>query len=623
MIAALQKARPEIGRELLNILQSAQLPASDTLLIHLINEISARPDKTILVLDDYHLADNPALDQAIVFLLNHLPPQLHIIITTREDPPFPLSRYRARKQMMELRAADLRFTPAEAGDFFARAVGQPLTAEQITLLEQRTEGWVTGLQLAALSLDDQRDVDRFVAAFDGSHHFILDYLVEEVLLRQTAERRRFLLQTSILDSLNGQLCAEVTEQSDARAILSDLERSNMFIIPLDDKRQWYRYHHLFAEVLRSHLLDEFDQTAVDQLHRRASRWFAAADQLQTAIEHALAGNDFSNAADLIETMWPIWHRENFRNEPFLEWLEKIPVEEIEKRPVLSTGYGWELLNGAQFIEAAQWLRIAAEGVERAKTAPDTITAVSADELAAVAAELAAAQAYWELAMGNVEATIEQAEKALRLHAPDDHIRRGPPASLLGLAYWNRGELEKGFKALSEGMNHFRSGGNLTFALSGTYGLADIRLAQGRLNQALAIYQDSLQLAEANLTRPQGLTELHMGLAEIYFEQGNKREMRRELERCIELGEILALPNWTYRMARLRARFCMAEQNWAEALDWLDEEESLFVPSPAAAMAPIAAVRARVAIAQGDLDRAQNWASKLFCDTPFSLGAWVL
>jgi LuxR family maltose regulon positive regulatory protein len=269
LVAALQTIAANIGKGMLAILQSPQPPPTEAILTALLNEITTIPDNFILVLDDYHIIDSKPVDQALTFLLEHLPLQMHLVIATREDPHLPLARLRARGQLTELRAADLRFTPAEAAEFLNRVMGLNLSAEDIAALETRTEGWIAGLQLAALSMQGRSDAASFIQAFTGSHRFVLDYLVEEVLQRQPEGIHSFLLKTAILDRLSGSLCDAVTGREDGKGMLETLERGNLFIIPLDDQRQWYRYRPLFAEVLQARLPDE-QPDQVFSLHQRAS-----------------------------------------------------------------------------------------------------------------------------------------------------------------------------------------------------------------------------------------------------------------------------------------------------------------------------------------------------------------
>ena len=324
LVAALQTIAPNIGEGVLGVLQSPQPPPTESILTALLNEITTLPDNFVLVLDDYHVIDAKPVDDALTFLLEHLPPQMHLVITTREDPQLPLARLRARGQLTELRAADLRFTPAEAAAFLNQVMGLNLSAEDIAALEDRTEGWIAGLQLAALSMQGREDVPGFIRAFAGDHRYIVDYLVEEVLQRQPERVRSFLLQTSILDRLNGPLCDAVTGQEEGNARLEALERGNFFVVPLDDKRHWYRYHHLFADVLSAHLLAEQpDQVAT--LHRRASAWYEQHGSAADAIRHALAAEDFERAADLVELAVPAMRRSR-QEATVLGWLKALPDE---------------------------------------------------------------------------------------------------------------------------------------------------------------------------------------------------------------------------------------------------------------------------------------------------------
>ncbi|MEZ4837504.1 MAG: hypothetical protein R2873_36815, partial [Caldilineaceae bacterium] len=298
LIAALQTVAPAVGDGLADALQPQQ-PPPEVVLTALINDLADIPHPFILVLDDYHVVDAKPVDAILTFLLAHQPPQMHLIITTREDPQLPLARLRARGQLTEIRAADLRFTVDEATQVLSQLTGLTLTGQEVDALEARTEGWIAGLQLAALSMQGRDDVHSFIDAFTGDHRYIVDYLVDEVLAQQPAPVRDFLLQTCILERLTGPLCDAVTEQADGVAMLEALERANLFVTPLDDRRRWFRYHHLFAEVLRAHLQVE-NPEVIPQLHRRAAAWCAQNQQPGDAIRHALAAEDFDHVATLLE-----------------------------------------------------------------------------------------------------------------------------------------------------------------------------------------------------------------------------------------------------------------------------------------------------------------------------------
>ena len=355
-VAALQTIAPQIGAGVLAALQSPQPPPSETLLTTLLNEIAVIPDRVVLVLDDYHALDSKPIDQALTFLIDHLPPQLQLVIATREDPALPLARLRVRGQLTELRAIDLRFTPAEAAEFLNRVMGLNLPAEDIAALENRTEGWIAGLQLAAISMQGHQDATSFIKSFTGSHHFVLDYLMEEVLQQQSETIQTFLLRTSILERLCGPLCDAVLLDPSAsgQETLEYLEHANLFIVPLDNERHWFRYHHLFADLLRQRLQRSStlstgkEKGGVDELHRRASEWYEHHGSAADAIHHALAAEDFERAATLVELAVPEMRR-NRQGATVTElgWLKALPDELVHFRPVLCVDYAYALFGGGE------------------------------------------------------------------------------------------------------------------------------------------------------------------------------------------------------------------------------------------------------------------------------------
>jgi len=338
VIAALQTVAPGFGANSLSLLRQPQPPAIEAILATLVNELSETSHQIIFVLDDYHAIDARDVDQGMAFLLDHLPRHVHVVIATRADPAFPLARLRGRAELAEIRAADLRFTPDEALAYLNEVMGLNLTASDVSALEERTEGWIAALQLAALSLQGRDDVAGFIAGFAGDDRYIVDYLVEEVLHRQPEEVRSFLLDTSILDRLTGPLCDAVTGQSGGKAMLEALDRANLFLVPLDDRRQWYRYHHLFADVLMARLKDE-QPDRVPELHRRASDWYEHNGDRSEAIRHALAGEDFDRAASLIESAVPAL-RQGHQEVTALRWLRALPDEVIGRRPFRRVACAW-------------------------------------------------------------------------------------------------------------------------------------------------------------------------------------------------------------------------------------------------------------------------------------------
>ena len=341
LIAAIQTVAPDIGQGLVNVLDAPQPPPPESIMTSLLNELTLLPAPIILVLDDYHLVDAQAVDQAVTFLLEHMPSQVHLVITTREDPQLPLSRLRARGQMTELRAADLRFTASEATEFLNRVMGLDLSAADITALEDRTEGWIAGLQLAAISMQGSTDATAFIESFTGSHRFVMDYLVDEVLHRQPPHVQDFLLRTSILDQLCGPLCDAVLGDAgvSGQETLEHIERSNLFLVPLDSERRWYRYHHLFAELLRQRLrqatagLAGAADRVVAELHDRASAWYEECGQEIKAFQHAASSGNIERAERLVMGQGvPIYVRGGLA--PVLAWLELLPSPVLDANPSL-------------------------------------------------------------------------------------------------------------------------------------------------------------------------------------------------------------------------------------------------------------------------------------------------
>ena len=339
LVAALNAGAPAVGAGRLLLLQRPQ-PPNEAGLVALLNDLDAISNDVVLVLDDYHVIEARDVQDGMAFLLEHLPPQIHLVIASRTDPALPLARLRGRGELAEIRAADLRFTPGEAAAYL-NGVGLALTAADVAALEGRTEGWIAALQLAALSMQGREDVTAFIDGFAGDDRYIVDFLAEEVLQRQPEHVQHFLLQTSILDRLSGPLCDAVTGQDGGKTKLAELERENLFLVPLDDRRRWYRYHQLFADVLHARLRDEQPDDVPD-LHQRASEWYEQNGEPSEAIRHALAAGDFERAADLVELAIPAMLR-NRQEAAVLGWLELLPDEVVRVRPVLSVGFAGALL----------------------------------------------------------------------------------------------------------------------------------------------------------------------------------------------------------------------------------------------------------------------------------------
>src|SRR6266571_8090871 len=613
LVAALRTIAPDIGVGVLGALQSPQPPPTESILTALLNEITAIPDNFVLVLDDYHVIEAKPVDQALAYLVEHLPPQMHLVIATREDPDLPLARLRARGHLTELRATDLRFTASEAAGFLTQVMGLNLSTEDIAALEDRTEGWIAGLQLAALSMQGHQDVSGFIRAFAGDHRYIVDYLVEEVLQRQPEPVRSFLLQTSILDRLHGSLCDAVTGQQEGNARLLALERGNFFVVPLDDKRHWYRYHHLFAEVLSAQLLAEQpDQVAT--LHRRASAWYEQHGSVADAIRHALEAFDFKRAADLVELAVPTMGR-NRQEATVLGWLRALPDELVRARPVLSVHYaGALLLHGelegveARLRDAEQWLDTTTDMGELALASSAEMVVVDEAEFRRLPGAIAVYRAARAQALGDVANTMKYARRALDLVPEDDHLGRGSAAGFLGLAYWTSGDLEAAHRSYAECMVLVQRAGHISDAIGCSIALADIRISQGRLREAMSTYERGLQLAtEQSAPVLRGAADMHVGMSELYRERDDLHAAMQHLLRSKELGELVGLPQNPYRWRVAMARIREAQGDLDGALDLLYEAERLYMGDFFPNVRPIAAWKTRVWVAQGKLAEALDWA----------------
>jgi len=613
LVATLQTIATNIGASVLAALQSPQPPPIESILTALINEITTIPDNFILVLDDYHIIDSKSVDNELAFLLEHLPPQMHLVIATREDPPLPLARYRVRGQLTELRAADLRFTPAEAADFLNQAMGLNLSTENITALEARTEGWIAGLQLAALSMQGHasRDTTSFIHSFTGSHHFVLDYLVEEVLGQQSESVQTFLLRTSILDRLCGPLCDAVlgTPSASGQETLEYLEHANLFIVPLDNERRWYRYHHLFADVLRMHLMAEQpDQGSA--LHRRASEWYEKNGSTDNAIRHALAAEDFERAATLIELAEPEMRRSRQgATVTELGWLKALPDELVHFRPVLSVAYAFALFGGGEVGGVEPRLRDAERWLD---TPADTTGMVVVDEeefrrLPGMIALLRAAQA---LARGDMPETAKNARRVLDLAPEDAHLMLGGAASQLGLVAWTSGDLETARRMTADGMANVRRAGYISSAIGGAIVLADIQIAQGRLHEAMTAYERGLQWATepgAPALGVRGAADMYVGMSALHREHNDLKTATQCLLTSQALGELAGMPQNPYRWCAAMARIRESQGDLDSALELLDQAERLYDANFSPNVRPIAARKTRVWVAQGRLGEALGWA----------------
>jgi LuxR family maltose regulon positive regulatory protein len=617
ILAALQTVRPDLGGAIVAALQSPQPPPLEALLTDLLNALAALPERLILVLDDYHVIESDLVDRALAFLVAHLPPQLHLVIATREDPALPLTQLRARSQLSELRLVDLCFDADEATTFFAEVMELRLAQAEVAALVARTEGWAAGLHLAALSLRGHQDVAGFMRSFSGSQRFVLDYLLEEVLQQQPASLQQFLLRTSVLDRLCGPLCDTVlaTPAGAGQATLEAIERANLFLVPLDDQRCWYRYHHLFGELLQQRLPEDsaMGKGAIAMLHLRASGWYEAQGLMPEALHHAAAAADPARVAALAERAW-VHMDSSFQAAAWCRWVGQLSEEVLRVRPVLCTQYAWALMDTGQTEASEAWLRHA----ERWLSAADSAESASHDAMAAMVvvagelmpglpARIAVARTHLAQSRGDFVAAQQYAATARNLSAETEPLLHAQATVLAGVSHWATGALEAAYNAFAAWVEHTRAAGNLAFALASGFYLAEIRLAQGQLREAARLYRQFLNLVPADHEALRmAAPNLHLGLAVIAHEQGDAQAATLHLRTSQEQGEQAALIDWPFRWRLAQARTAESSGNWEAALDLLDAAERRYLPNPVPNLRPVAALKARVYLRQGNLAAATAW-----------------
>ena len=598
LTAALNTMLPESVEASMALLSAGQ-PTADAVLPVLLRDLSGLARDVIIVLDDYHRLDNDtgsgATDDALSFLLEHLPAHVHWVITTREDPSLPLARMRVNGDLTELRADDLRFTSEEATEFFRKTMGIELNETQINSLEAKTEGWIAGLQLAALSMQslvDSTARDDFIHSFAGSHRFVLDYLAEEVLNAQPEEIQTFLLKTSVLPRFSASLCETVTGLSNSSALLNQLETQNLFLIPLDENRQWYRYHHLFADVLKARLNNSSINSP--RIHARASEWFAEHQLFHEAIDHALQSDSPQSAADIISDCWP----ELRKSEPeaiFMHWIKSLPEEVAINHPVLATYYSLAVLSYDP-EQAQRWIRSAQQAVKKAGD-PAELTGI-----------LAICQAYAAGASGDFANIITYADKALDLLPESELTWRGAASILKSFVLWASGDIEGAAQATQAGFDAMRRDNEVSGAISSLFLLARMRIMQGQAAEAERLCNRGLKMIEPYPLAPQGSADIHVVLAVLALRRGDHDAANKQLLLAQSLGDQSRLMESAHLWYLVKAIIEARANNARDALDLMDEAESIRIPNPAPEFEPLDAWRARIDVLTGNLTAAKTWAS---------------
>jgi LuxR family transcriptional regulator, maltose regulon positive regulatory protein len=608
--AALDRVRPGIAERVAGLLGPPTPPSLEGLVTALINELDAEPDQVLLVLDDYHLVDAQPVHASLGFLVAHLPAGLRLLMASRTDPPLPLARLRASGQLAELRAAELRFTPEEAAAVLRQAVGQDLPDAAVAALVARTEGWAAGLQLAALSLRGQPDPPGFVASFSGGHRWVLDYLTEEVLDRQPDEVRTFLLETSVLERLSGPLCDAITGRTNGQDMLERVERANLFLLPLDEARGWWRYHHLFADLLRARLQQE-RPGRVPGLHHAAAAWSEEHGLADDAVRHALAAGDAIWAARLVERHVDelILHSEGAT---LARWLTALPAELVGCRPRL-------LL--AQAILAGLSGRV--EAVDGRLDAAERALADAMDEpyepsvgraaslVANVPAAIALERGHLAQLRGDTDRAVALASRALAELDKSEWMLDSIARVRLAMAEWLRGRLAAAEQAFGSSVAQWRAAGESTLAARGYHHLALLQRAQGRLDAALETYRQALEVAAVpGRPAPPAAGVADVGMAEIAYQRGELAAALEHVTRGIELcRRFVYTPPLATGLVTL-AWIRQATGDHAGALAAMGEAGQV-APSPdvAALLNPVPAQRARLLLAQGDVAAAARWTSQ--------------
>ncbi len=530
LVLAFQTIQAGFGGGLLTALQSPEPPSTESILTALLNEIAAIPDHFVIILDDYHLVDSQPVDRCLAFLLEHTPPQMHLVITTREDPSLPLARYRARGQLTELRAVDLRFTSAEAAEFLHRVMGLNLSEGEVAALEARTEGWIAGLQMAAISMQGLPDAASFIQSFTGSHRFVLDYLLEEVLQRQPVEVQTFLMRTSILERLCGALCEAVLASAPAsgQETLEYLERANLFIVPLDNERCWYRYHHLLNDLLRKRLGQNLALEAIAELHLRASQWYEKNDLMLEAFRHAAAANAIESAERLMNDKRMPIHIHGVAT-TVLNWLESLPGNVLNARP----GLWWKQASLMLGIGQIQGVEEKLHGAEAALDAA-AVPGVATDDMTRdLIGKIAVSRATLALARLQVETILVQASRALEYLLPDDASSRSTAFLMLGIACYFQEDREAAGRAYAEALSLAQAAGDIPNVILALTRQGQIRAHQNQLYQAAETYQQVLELiCEYS---PSNAAVAYISLARIHYEWNDLETTEKYLEQGLQLA----------------------------------------------------------------------------------------
>ena len=609
-LVALEPVRPAISERVGPLAGPPAPPTFEPLVTALINDVVADPaaDEGLLVLDDYHLIGSEAVHDSIGFLLEHRPPQLHLVLASRSDPPLPLARLRARGELAEVRAADLRFTVGEASALLQELIAGPgrvLSDDVVAALAARTEGWAAGLQLAALSLRGQSDVAGYVAAFSGSQRYVLDYLAEEVLERQDEPLRTFLVETSVLERLSGSLCDAVTGHTDSQALLEQADRAGLFLVPLDEIRGWWRYHHLFADLLRARLDRQPGRAA--PLHRFAAAWYDEHGLPDDAIHHALAAGEMAWAARLIEEHFDSLFYLHGEPATIHRWLQALPGDLVRCRPRLLLAQSQMAAMRGDVETMEPLITAAEEAAVGATDEPFTPTAGTAGSLLVnVPAVIALNRSYAAQLRGDAEGTAVHTASALAQLRDGEDTLSSSIKGFLGMAEWLRGRLPQAERAFASGIAGSRNAGPSTLTAWVDYSLARIQRAQGRLDTAIQTCKQAVEFAATpGQPTPPAAGPALVALAEVAY-QRNDLDAALDyatdgVSLCRQFVYTLTLAVGLTTLAWIR----QASGDPVGALHAMREAED-YAAGPSGLLNPVPAQRARLQLAQADLTGPSDW-----------------
>jgi len=601
------------GDSTLSMLRSPQPPLTNVILASLINEVTDIPDRIVLVLDDYHSIESASVDDALTFLLEHLPPQMHLIIATRDDPNLQISRLRGRGQLTELRAADLRFSASEAAEFLNQVMGLNLSSGDITELETRTEGWIAGLQLAAISMQGHEDRAGFIKSFTGSHRLVLDYLIEEVLEQQPQDIQTFLLKTSILNRLTGSLCDALTNQENSRAIFEMLDRANLFIIPLDEERCWYRYHHLFRDLLKSRLQQTWPEK-IDLLQKKASDWFKQNGFIDEAIEYALKAEDYDKAIGLIESIADaVWI--NGEHKKLAGWLNAIPKKILYIKPNLCIFQASSLYIMGQQREAEKSLESVEQkiGLHWSDDFTQEDHSPIANENRRLLGRIATTRAVMGYFQGDIPNLIQNANLALEYLPEEDLPWRSSAANALADAQIFIGNLPEAYRTRVEAIEISKAAGDKYPLMIAYLKLANVLRYQGQIHQVLDICEEQMQFsASSGMSNPAAIGILLAIWGEALAEINDLTEALRKATDGLELAEKggdIASIGWSY-ICLVRVLCSRGDLIGAEEIIQMMRATSEEHTIPPWIESMLTARQVRIWLLQGDLNRATRWADQL-------------